>query len=401
MSPKKAEVVILGGGAIGFSIAYHLAKEGICSQVIEMDSIGAKASGASMGCIGSAAGSVLYLGSFLPSDARAAAIPLHEEGSVRMKQLHSELKEMGGLNIRYTDTPCLFCAIFKEEENMLKKLVTEAKNRGFKATWLTGDEARAKETTLSTEIRGAAFVDYGHVDAYRYTLALAQGAERLGCSISLAKAVGFQCQGKKVTSVVLDTREVAAETVVIAMGPWSGQAGSWLGVKIPQMVVRAQAVKLQTPMHPEYQTSYTPPAVGEWPRHYVFISPRVDGSVLAGYTEDRPTTWDDSRPETWEDIPTQDMKELIIEWAARLQPPIEEAMLVECRHALLGYPPDLGPIIGSLNEWENVYIATGMSDSGIICSPTVGRIITSLIAGGTRAKKAVEQWEPLSPNRFA
>ena len=57
--------------------------------------------------------------------------------------------------------------------------------------------------TYDTEVRGAALVDYAQVDAYRYTTAIAQAAEKLGSSIRLAEAVGFRSSKNKVTSVIL------------------------------------------------------------------------------------------------------------------------------------------------------------------------------------------------------
>ena len=57
--------------------------------------------------------------------------------------------------------------------------------------------------TNDTEVRGAALVDYAQVDAYRYTLTIAQAAEKLGSNIKLAEAVGFRINKNKVTSVIL------------------------------------------------------------------------------------------------------------------------------------------------------------------------------------------------------
>jgi len=115
----------------------------------------------------------------------------------------------------------------EEEEKVVRGLVSEVKDGGYEATWLSGDEIRAEDNLISTEVRGAALVDYAQVDAYRYTLALAQAAEKLGSNIRLAEAVGFRSNKNKVTSVILRRGEVATDTVVIAMGPWSRQAGLW------------------------------------------------------------------------------------------------------------------------------------------------------------------------------
>ena len=110
-------------------------------------------------------------------------------------------------------------------------------------------------------------------------LALAQAAERRGGSIKYGEAVGLGQQGQRVNSVKLASgEEVGASAVVIAMGPWSVQGASWLGGDIPLEPVRGSCVRVEVPERlPPY-----------WPAHgMVVISPKVDGSVLVGYPEDR------------------------------------------------------------------------------------------------------------------
>ncbi len=131
----------------------------------------------------------------------------------------------------------------------------------------------------------------------------------------------------------------------------------------------------------------------------MLVSPRVAGTLLVGYTEDRTETWDDNRPETWADSPTEEMKDFIIEHAPRLVPLLEGAGIVEHRAAVLGYPAAEGMVIGAVPGWENVYMAM-IGDNGIAVSPAVGRIMTDLIIGGERGKKAAAEVKPASPARF-
>ncbi|MFC1860803.1 NAD(P)/FAD-dependent oxidoreductase [Chloroflexota bacterium] len=395
---KTEDVVILGGGVFGFSIAYHLAKEGIRSQVIEMDSIGAKASGKADGMLADAVGSFFYAGSsFSPAGAKPALVALANDSYQRFKQLHGELKEETGLDIQYAICPNLRCALSEQEEDILFKMVSEAKTKGFEVKWISGDDARNLEPLLSEEVRGAILGECGQVEPYRYTLALAQGAEKLGAHIRYAQAVGFRYERDRVTSVILSSgTEVAVGTAIIAMGPWSGQAVSWLGMRLPLKTFRAQTLKLETSKRPNYQAAFRPPAVSEWPLVYMIISRRIDGTMLVGYTEDRPDTWDDDRPDTWIDSPSSEMKELMIEQALHFVPILEEARLIEHRAAVLGNPPSQGMVIGNFPNWQNVYLAT-IGDNGIEVSPAVGRIMTDLIVGGERAAKAKQEIETVSP----
>jgi len=402
MPAEKVEgVVILGGGVLGFSTAYHLAKEGIPSQVIEMDSIAAKASGKADGMIPNDVGNFFYGGSsYSAGGAKRLYVSLGGESYCRFDRLHLELREEAGVDIQHTICPYLRCALSEEEESTLINIASEARNEGLDAKWISGDEARALENTLSAEVRGAVLLECRQVEPYRYTLALAQGAEKLGASISYAQAVGFRCGKNKVTSVILSTgREVVAGTVVIAMGPWSAHAASWLGLKLPLSTVRAQTLKMVAPKRLEYQVAFRPPVAGRCLHASMIVSPRVDGTLLVGYTEDRTETWDDSRSETWTDVPSEEIKEFIIEQAPRLVPILEDAGLVEHRAAVLGYPPAEGMVIGPVPKWENVYMAM-IGDNGIAVSPAVGRIMTDLIVGGDRAKKAIEEVKSVRPSRF-
>ncbi|MFC1995561.1 NAD(P)/FAD-dependent oxidoreductase [Chloroflexota bacterium] len=398
---KSEEVVILGGGVFGFSTAYHLAKEGILAQVIEVDSIGSKASGKADGMTPDALGNFFYGGSsYTEGGVKPLFVPFGGESYRRFPQLHSELKEETGVDFQFASGPQLNCALSEEEAKVIKGMASEARKTGFKVEWISGDEARAMESTLSEEVRGAVLNDIGQVEPYRYTLALAQGAEKMGVNIKYAEAVGFRWEKNRVISVILSNgSEILAEVVVIAMGPWSGQALSWLGLKLPVSTLRAQTLKLMSSKCPQYQLNFKPVMVSEWPHVYMLISPRVDGTILVGYTEDRTGNWDDNRPETWIDSPSTEMKDIMIEQAARFVPILKDAELVEQRAAVLGYPPAEGMVIGPLPEWANVYM-TMIGDNGIAVSPAVGRIMTDLIVKGERVKKAMDEVKTVTPERF-
>ncbi len=399
MSAKEAEdVVILGGGAFGFSIAYHLAKEGINSQVIEMDSIAAKASGASDGIVTNPKMTAFYW-----KGARRLSAPVVEESSRSHQRLQLELKEETGLDVQYGQSLYLECALSEEEEKYLIDLTLSAKSEGFNDVRLiSGDEARALESTLSAEIRGAVLLECGYVEPYRYTLALAQAAEKWGASIRYGQAVGFRTEKNRVTSVTLHTgTEVATGTAVIAMGPWSGRAVSWLGLRLPLYTFRAHTLKLRAPKIPRLQLGAHPPPTPPALKSINVISPRTDDTLLAGYTEDRTETWDDEHPETWAEFPTEEMKGLMIEQIVRMVPVLKDAVVVENRAAVMPYPCEQGLIIGPVPKWENVYIAVA-GDGGLTRSPAAGRIMTDLIVGGERAKKTIEEVKSMeiSPGKY-
>jgi len=400
---KKPEVAILGGGVMGFSIAYNLAKRGVSCQVIEMDSIAAMASGRNEGGVSSPALLAIFFATpFSPPYSLQPCAKIFDETYFVQPKLVKELQEMTGLDIEFADTPCLMPAFSEEDEKFIKGQVSLAQSKvgeskGYETRWVEVDELKALYPAVSPDIRGAALSGMWQLEPYRYVLALARGAEALGASIKIAEATGFRIRGKRVTSVTLSTgREVEAEKVVIAMGPWSSKAASWLGVKIPLKVIKAQALKVQSSQKlPMYALAWGEPS-GNGP----FIHPSVSGPILAGYHEDRPERWDDSRPETWDDRPTEEARDWLIEGMLRGIPALKDAMLIEARCGILGYAPDSLPIFGSLPGWENVYIGAGLGTVGNSLSPAASRLICDLILEGDRAEKAKEQLAALSPSRF-
>ena len=109
------EVVIIGAGCIGCAIAYHLAKEGITSQIIERDSIASQASGKAWAAIIPPAFMLLLEGIVDPKGSLRPALGLYQEGFERITQLAMELKEEVGLDIGYGELPSIRPAYTESE----------------------------------------------------------------------------------------------------------------------------------------------------------------------------------------------------------------------------------------------------------------------------------------------
>ena len=377
----KAPIVILGGGVTGFSIAYHLANKGVNCHVIEMDSIASKASGRASGNIASPGLATIFFAT--PFMERRVFMPygdLCQESFLRHRKLALQLHQESGVDIQYADATRLFVALKEEEEKELKALLSEAKSNCFEASWIGADEVRAVGPGLTPEARGAVMVPQDQLEPYRYVLALAQAAEILGTKIMFRQATGFHHQRNRVTSIILsEGPHLKADAVVIAMGPWSGQATSWLGMEIPLDIIRGQALRLKISRRiPMYQFAHGGTS----------IVGKADGSVLLGYIEDRPEGFNDS--------PTEEAKQAMTAGAIRLMPELNEAEVVETRSGLLAYTSDMVPILGRLPGWDNVYIATGLGTIGITLSPAVGRLIADLIVNGSSGNLLTK----LNPSRF-
>ena len=379
--PFKEDVVIVGGGVAGCSIAYHLAKQGVPSLIIERDAIGSQASGKAWGVISPSTNLVLYVeGDWVPEGTMRSCLSLSDEGLRRFPQLARELKEEGGVDVGYGELPVIRTVFDESEEKHLKERVSKLKGDGFEVSWIEADEVRARCPDIAPGVCGGTLWSGHQVEPYRYTLALAQAAEAKGASIKQGEAVGFRYQGSKVTSVILATSEIEADVVVLAMGPWTAQATAWLGKELPMRVTRDQCLVLEVPQWLPPWRITSGQGVG------VAIVPKVDGKVILGH-------WEDDRVD-FDDRPTEEFRLSVMEAAVATIPRLEEAKLVEHRAAVEAWHPNSGlPMLGRLPGWDNVYLVTWLAGFGIQWSPAVGRIMTDLIVKG-RSENPIEAFNP-------
>jgi len=396
MSSQK-EVVIIGAGAIGCSIAYHLAKQGVPSQIIEREAIAARASGKAWALwsyppfllgIETAMGRRFSL---TPEGSLQHWIELFWLGYHRLPDVALELKEKGGVDIGYGELPFIGVALSEIEEKGFKALLSFIRNAGYyECSWLEADDLRTIFPDINPQARGGWSSPHLQAEPYEYTLGLAQAAEKMGASIRQGEVVGFRHKGSRVTSVIFATgTEVEADIVVLAMGAWSGLGTSWLGKEIPIEVHRGQCLRVEVPERL--------PLYGFWSSGGGSIIPKVNGTVILHGSEgavDLQPGFDNSL--------TEEAKTASMEGAISLLPRLEESKIVEHRGDLEGWAPNyMQPVLGRLPEWDNAYIAARVGTFGMMLSLGVGQVMADLIIAGGRAPDRVKtMMEFLSPARL-
>jgi glycine oxidase len=404
----KDGIIIVGAGAIGCSVAYHLARRGITSQIIDREGIASRASGKAWATWGYPAATYARLNldwvddSMLPMLADLgfqSEIAQRREYAQRMVDLHwisyhrlpeaiRELEERGGINVGYRELPFVQIALSEEVEERYREAFSDIRSAGYyEGDWLKPDELQDIFPNINQQIKGGICLPGFKVEPYKYTLCLAQAAEKMGCAIRSGDVVGFGSQGSRVTSVVLASgTEIETTEVVLAMGPWIGQATSWLGKELPVELHREQCIRVELPRpFPPYSIWTTEGA----------IIPEVDNKViLHGFKglPDLVTNFDSSL--------TEESKLSAIEMATNLFPEIENGSVVEHRGDLECWAPVLRmqPVLGRHPEWDNVYLASRFGTTGVALSLSAGELMAELIARGGQAPYRVEKLlETLSP----
>jgi len=393
--PQK-EVVIIGAGVIGCSIAYHLARQGIPSQIIERDAIAARASGKSWAIwsypphLLTAERETTRRAFTAPQGSIRHWIELFWLGYHRLPDIAIELKEKGGIDIGFGEIPYIFVAESERAEIVSKESLSFLRNEGYyECDWLDADDLRTIFSDINPNIRGGLRFPYLQVEPYEYTLGLAQAAEKMGASFRQGDVVGFRHKGSRVNSVILASgTEIEADIVVLTMGPWSGQGTSWLGKEIPIEVHREQCLRVEVPEQL--------PTYGIWAAEGA-ICPKVNGTVILHGFRNLP----DYQPE-FDSSLTENAKNASMEAGISLLPGLEAAKIVEHRGDLEGWAPNyMQPVLGLLPEWENAYVAARMGTYGMMLSLGVGQVMADIIIRDGHAPDRIkDMMEFLSPARL-
>ena len=379
---EKFDVVVIGAGVIGCSVAYYLAREGIKVALLERESFGS-------GSSAHATGFISLLGTeFTPGPSFQFGLESYRE----FPSLVAELEDATGMDLLYQRRPSLRLALEESEEQLIKDLMTWQQEH-VAMRWISSDDVHELEPRLTPSLIGAVYEDESaQLDSYRLNLALAAGAEKKGTQTINRNVTGLLSEKNRITGVQTEQGDISCGTVVVAAGLWSPPFQRDLDFPIPVGALKGERLLLKYDGDP-LQVLISSPKRGH------MIS-RLDGFLSVGSTGGRDYDQDQLyQGADMDRVPTETARVEIMQRAIDVFPDLENAALIEQLAGSRPLSPDRIPIIGPVPGKEGVVLATGHTTKGIHLGPSTAKAVTQYIQGG--CKQVPSSMELFLPDRFA
>ncbi|HEY9152537.1 MAG TPA: FAD-dependent oxidoreductase [Anaerolineales bacterium] len=357
--PSKADIVIIGGGVMGASAAYHLAARGI-KNIVLLE----KENFFGQGATGRCAGGVRH----------QFGTEINIQLSIESLRMLDRFEDEIGQDINYRKCGYLF-ALTNDKDAKIFKHNIELQNRlGVPTEWLTGDDVRKQLPLMNFEdaIAGTFTANDGLVDPNSVVMGYINAAQRLNVKVvNNAEVIGIHVSGEKVTGV--DTTQGPMETRLIlnAAGPWSAHIGQMAGVNIPVQPIRRQM--FTTTSLPEVPHDF--PFVIDFAQSLYFHR-EGDGLLIGMSNPDEKPGFDQNVDEQFELIN--------LEAAIARMPLVEKANRSAHWAGLYEVTPDAHPILGH-TPLDGFLIVTGFSGHGFMHGPIAGKVMSELILDGKYA----------------
>jgi len=416
MNERQADVLIIGAGVVGLSVAYYAASAGAKVVVLEKGGIGAGSSWGNAGLIvpsyfeplpgpgviGEGLKNLFdqegYFGIKVRPDPRLLfwllrfgrhcnqrEFYLHSELFMRLNheglQAHLELARLGGPEYDFRQKGLLYLFLTRNRLSQARERAARARDSGMVSEVLSGDEVRAREPAAGRAvIGGIRYVTDAGLDPAKFLEWLARQAAAWGVRIlTQTEVFDFHLGRSRVNSVLTTKGEFRAEQVVLAGGAWLAPLGRRFGVMLPVEGGKGISQTFSKP-----KMTVRQPLILE--EHHVAVSPLSNALRITGALElsglDLTINPDRVRG--------------IHRSACRYLPLIEPLHPSEIWRGLRPCTPDGLPLVGRLHSSNNVIVAGGHDTKGITLGPLTGQYVTRLLAG-----QSIADFEHrLSPSRF-
>jgi len=374
------DIVIIGGGVIGLSVARALALRGardIC--LVEKEDLATEASSAAAG----------MLAPQVEANTNDEFFRLACRSRDTYVDFAARLLEETDVNVELDTTGTLYIALTEADVADCENRFSWQAGAGLDVEKLTANEVLRREPSINPLLRMALFFPRDiQVENRRLVFALANSVSRLSVSILTHTSIDeIRTDKNKIVGVETAGGFISCNTVVIAAGCWSGSIRitgrhDWIGPLMEP--VRGQMVCLSAKPHLTRHVVYS---------HRGYIVPRQDGRLLAGST---------SEPNTFVKQTTAAGVASILENAREISPRIAQLPIVDMWAGLRPKAPDGLPVLGPCDEIAGLHYATGHYRNGILLAPVTGELIAeAILEPAPPLSKTSGVLAPFSPNRFS
>ncbi|HET6221074.1 MAG TPA: FAD-dependent oxidoreductase, partial [Dongiaceae bacterium] len=379
--PSQARAVIIGGGIIGCSTAYHLAKLGWQDVVlVERNKL--------------TSGSTWHAAGLVGQLRTSANITQLLKYSV---ELYNKLEAETGQATGWKRNGGLRLACNEERMTEIKRQATTAHSFGLEMHLLTPKEAQELWPVMDiADLVGAAFLPTdGQANPADIAQALAKGARAGGVKIiEDCPVTGIRIENGRATGVVTAAGEIRADIVVNCAGQWAREVGRLAGVSVPLQSMQHQYIVTE----PIAGVPRNLPTLRD-PDRLIYFKEEVGGLVIGGY-EPNPIPWAlDGIPQGFHFTLLEsnwDHFEPVMTQALGRVPALETAGIKQLINGPESFTPDGNFILGEAPELQRFYVGAGFNAFGIASGGGAGRALAEWIAGG---EPPMDLW-PVDIRRF-
>lgn len=365
----RKDVIVIGGGVIGCSIAHRLARAGLKVALFERGRIGCEASRAAAG----------MLAPQLEAAGRDAFFNLCLRSRSMYPDFAAALTEASGVDVEYNNEGTLFVTLGEDGERETRRWTSWQVDAGLALEQMPAGRVRRLEPAVTETAAGAVFIPGDHQVENRLLMdALDAAIRRAGVEvIEGEEVIGLLIERDRATGIACKKGRFYAGAVVVAAGSWSSKLLEPAGLRINVIPARGQMIAVQGATSPISRVLHS---------RRCYLVPRRDGRILIGATVEyvgfrkAVTVWGINS---------------ILAAAIELVPTLRDFEIVESWSGLRADTPDHLPVIGE-SGISNLLLATGHFRNGILLAPVTAELIADLLING----RAADEIRPFQVGRF-